>query len=74
MPKQCEEIWINNYISLNETMTDNEIINILEQNLNNKELLNEMSENMYKQIHSQFGYQNIEQKILNICDDINKKT
>ena len=46
MPEDGKEIWKDNYINLNYSMTDDEILETLQKALKYKSLLNKKSKNM----------------------------
>lgn len=72
MPSQGRSIWENNFVELDESMTDKQIIEKLKNYLNNKRLLREMMESMYKKMHNNFTYKSLVEKMLLICEKINK--
>ena len=51
MPKDGENIWNDNYINLDYTMTDEEIINILKKALKYKSILIKKSNTMYSKMN-----------------------
>jgi hypothetical protein len=50
-----DKIWGTNIIKINENMNDNEIIQIIDINLKNKNKLNNMSKNMYNIIQNNYN-------------------
>jgi hypothetical protein len=70
MSEQGKSIWNNNYIKLEDTMSDEEIIAKLEYYLNNKHLLTKMMGNMYKKIHNNYTYEHLSFKMNAICETI----
>lgn len=73
MPQQGKKIFGNNYIKLNNDMTDDEIINELEKWLNNKKILEKTANKMYKKIHDYYTYDQFCIKLFYICEKINDK-
>ena len=50
-----DKIWGNNIIKINENINNNEIIQIIDVNLKNKNKLNNMSKNMYNIIQNNYN-------------------
>lgn len=72
MTKQGSSIWKNNYVHIDNSMSDDAIINKIEYYINNKKILSSFSENMYNIIHKNFTYQIIGLKMFCICESINE--
>ena len=70
MPNQGKKIWKNNYIDLNNNMSDKEIIDKLSVYLNNKDKLVKIMDEMYKKVSSNYTYSNFTDKLKLICKDI----
>lgn len=73
MPKQGQQIWHNNYIKLNNNMSDDEILSKLEYHLHNKRSLSFMANTMHKIMLDNFTYDHHAFKIYSICDAIHNK-
>lgn len=70
MPEQGKQIWGDEYINLDNTMDNKQIINKLKKILDKKQLLNRISENMYKKIHRSYSYNSYCNKLLSACQYI----
>ena len=68
MPEDGFEIWNDNYVSINNGMSDEMIIKIIDYHLQRKQLLEKMSDVMYKKIHRQYTFNNVSKKFLNVLD------
>jgi hypothetical protein len=69
-----DNIFGENMIKLNISMSDEDIINTLSYNLENKKKLLEMSNNMYNKIHNEYALKNYNQKLVDIVKDSLKYT
>lgn len=73
MNMQGKNIWKNNFIELNNNMSDGEIIIKLHNALKNKKQLEQMADNMYDKIRSKHSYESNANKIYKymqgICND-----
>lgn len=54
MPEDGKQIWKNNYVHIDNNMSDNQIIETISNALNDEELLKTISSNMYKVMISNF--------------------
>lgn len=66
MNEQGFQIWEKNYIHVDNSMTDLEIIRTISTSLSNKENLKKISEKMYHKIHSKYTYENFKDELINI--------
>lgn len=64
---QIKEIWDDNIIEIDEKMTDQKIIEIIDQALSNKKRLSKISEQMYQKIHSEYNLFEYCLKLSKIC-------
>ena len=56
IPSDYEDLLKGNIVEINENMSEQEIITIIDNALSNKDKLNEMSNNLYKKIHEEHNY------------------
>jgi len=56
IPSDYKDLFNENIVEVNEFMLEEEIINIIDNALNNKEKLNEMSERLYEKIHTEHNF------------------
>lgn len=70
MNAQGKKIWSDNYIHINETMTDVEIISHIKNALLNKELLIKISNHMYGVMHNQYTIQEEKYRLYETCEKI----
>jgi hypothetical protein len=70
MNEQGKKIWENNYIDVNESMTDAEILAVFVNALADKKKLSSMAQNMYKIMHSQHTIRDHKNKLYGMCTAI----
>lgn len=70
MPYYGKPIWNDNYISINDSMTDQEIRDTIYSALENKSRLTEMADNMKAVIHGSYGYQHYVEKLVTLMGKI----
>jgi glucosamine-phosphate N-acetyltransferase len=56
IPSDYDDLLKGNIVEINENMSEQEIITIIDNALSDKDKLNEMSNNLYKKIHEEHNY------------------
>ena len=56
IPSDYAELFNGNIVEVNEFMSEEEIINIIDDALSNKDNLNIMSERLYEKIHTEHNF------------------
>lgn len=70
LPNTAQDEYKNNYVHVNEEMTDEEIINTVDNALKNKEQLLQYSNNIYNYFQSEYSYESGIKKLQNIITDL----
>ena len=70
LPESAKKEYNNNYVHVSEEMTDEEIIKIVDDALNNKEKLIEYSNNLYDYFQETYSFENGVKKFQEIINDI----
>ena len=66
LPTSAKEDYNNNYVHIDENMSDEEIINIIDNALSNKELLQKYSEETYEIFRNKYSFENNYNRFMNI--------
>jgi hypothetical protein len=69
-PSDYEDLFKGNIIEVNEFMSEEEIINIIDNALSDKKKLNEMSLLLYKKVHDEHNFNKAVENFNNVFDDI----
>jgi hypothetical protein len=69
-PSDYKDLFEGNIIEVNEFMTEDEIINIIDNALSNKDKLNEMSERLYNKVHNEHNLEKAQESFNNVIEDI----
>jgi hypothetical protein len=70
MNSQGKKIWSNNFIYVDETMTDVEISSRIKNALQNRKLLTKISTTMYDIMHNKYTIQEEKSKLYETCEII----
>jgi uncharacterized membrane-anchored protein len=70
IPSDYEDLLKGNIVEINENMSEEEIITIIDNALSDKDKLNEMSNNLYKKIHEEHNYTNAVENFNSVFSNI----
>ena len=69
-PSDYKDLFEGNIVKVNEFMNEEEIINIIDNALSNKDKLNEMSERLYNKVHNEHNLQKAQESFNNLFSEL----